>query len=252
MCLITVATVGMSYVAWAFGVVDRTGPAMLVAGRRGDLANWPENTLEGVISAAEAGADAVEVDVRQSADGTYYLMHDATVDRTTDGYGHVGSLTDQEIDNLVVDGGLGFNEHQNLKVPALKVVLDALRESDILILLDAKGNADEHEALARYVIAQGLTNRVWICTYAAGETAAVRGVAPITTYGGDHTNADLLMAPSPLGPFAALSPPAVTAIREDWHGSEARSAQLAWRWGVRVYITNDLPQTLLEVSGRGG
>jgi len=55
----------------------------------GFAAEVPENTLAAVVDAADAGANAVEVDVRAAADGTPVLHHDATLDRLTDATGRV-------------------------------------------------------------------------------------------------------------------------------------------------------------------
>lgn len=64
-----------------------------VVAHRGWSARAPENTLAAIAAAAGAGADACEFDVYQSRDGVVVLMHDETVDRTTDGSGRVTDLT---------------------------------------------------------------------------------------------------------------------------------------------------------------
>jgi len=60
----------------------------------------PENTLAGIRAALEFGADAIEVDVQASADGVPVLMHDLTVDRTTNGSGDLASLTLKQLQTL--------------------------------------------------------------------------------------------------------------------------------------------------------
>jgi glycerophosphoryl diester phosphodiesterase len=74
----------------------------LVIAHRGDSAEYPENTLDAIISAAEQGADAVEVDLRCSKDGVPYLFHDDTLDRVTDGKGRASDLTIDELKKLTV------------------------------------------------------------------------------------------------------------------------------------------------------
>jgi glycerophosphoryl diester phosphodiesterase len=64
----------------------------------------PENTLAGIRTALEMGADAIEVDVQASADGVPVLMHDLTVDRTTSGSGDLASLTRQQLQSLDAGG----------------------------------------------------------------------------------------------------------------------------------------------------
>ncbi len=64
----------------------------------------PENTLQGIRAAIELGSEAIEIDVQASADGVPVLMHDATVDRTTDGEGAVADLTLDELRGLDAGG----------------------------------------------------------------------------------------------------------------------------------------------------
>lgn len=64
----------------------------------------PENTLAGIRAALEMGADAIEVDVQASADGVPVLMHDLTVDRTTNGSGDLASLTLEQLQALDAGG----------------------------------------------------------------------------------------------------------------------------------------------------
>ena len=68
------------------------GEAAFIASHRGGAAVAPENTLEAVRIALDAGFSYVEVDVGRTADGHPVLLHDATVDRTTDGTGRLDAL----------------------------------------------------------------------------------------------------------------------------------------------------------------
>jgi glycerophosphoryl diester phosphodiesterase len=69
----------------------------LIIAHRGSSAHAPENTLAAFQLAAEQGADAIELDVDLTRDGHAIIMHDATIDRTTDGSGAVHDLTLEEI-----------------------------------------------------------------------------------------------------------------------------------------------------------
>ena len=94
---------------------------MQLVAHRGFAREAPENTLAAVSHAAEAGANAVEVDVRAARDGTPVVVHDATVDRVTDATGAVSGYSPAELDALsVLDSKAG--------VPTLAAVLD--RASD--------------------------------------------------------------------------------------------------------------------------
>jgi glycerophosphoryl diester phosphodiesterase len=77
---------------------------VVVIAHRGEHQHHPENTLKAFQAAIDAGADFFELDVRTSADGKLVLMHDATVDRMTDGKGEIASMTFEAIRKLSVRG----------------------------------------------------------------------------------------------------------------------------------------------------
>ncbi|GAB3943455.1 glycerophosphodiester phosphodiesterase family protein [Kribbella albertanoniae] len=78
---------------------------MIITGHRGALGTEPENTLRSFRRAVADGCDEIELDLRVTADGELVILHDATVDRTTNGTGEVASLTLTELRGL--DAGLG-------------------------------------------------------------------------------------------------------------------------------------------------
>jgi glycerophosphoryl diester phosphodiesterase len=109
------------------------GDFPIVVGHRGSAATHPENTLPSFAAAIEAGADAVELDVRVSADGVAVVMHDADVGRTTDGSGFVHELTLRELKRLDASGGSG-GVHE---VPTLAEVLE-LASGRVAVNLEIK------------------------------------------------------------------------------------------------------------------
>jgi glycerophosphoryl diester phosphodiesterase len=83
---------------------------------RGALALAPENTYAAFDKAIELGADYIEFDVRTSSDGKYFLLHDSTLDRTTDGKGPIAETDSEVIDAL--DAGAWFGkEFEGARVP---------------------------------------------------------------------------------------------------------------------------------------
>jgi len=82
-----------------------TAASPLVIAHRGASASAPENSLSAFALAVDQGADAIELDVRLSSDGWPVVMHDATVDRTTNGRGAVSRLTVKQLHSL--DAGDG-------------------------------------------------------------------------------------------------------------------------------------------------
>ena len=98
-----------------------------VIGHRGAAGYAPENTLAAFQKGFELGVNWVEADVKTTIDGVYVLMHDATVDRTTNGTGPVTHLSIEEIKDL--DTGSWFDlQYKDLQVPTLEELLGWARE----------------------------------------------------------------------------------------------------------------------------
>ncbi|MDT0446303.1 glycerophosphodiester phosphodiesterase [Streptomyces johnsoniae] len=91
---------------------------LLTVGHRGLMGVEPENTLRSFRRADRAGLDVIELDLHLSKDGDLVVIHDAEVDRTTDGSGAVGDLTTAELRAL--DAGLGE------RIPLFAEVADAV------------------------------------------------------------------------------------------------------------------------------
>src|SRR6185503_1991063 len=75
----------------------RRGPMTLVVAHRGAAAVAPENTMEAYRLAVEMGADAIELDVHLTADGKLAVMHDETVERTTNLTGAIASMSMKQL-----------------------------------------------------------------------------------------------------------------------------------------------------------
>ncbi|MEU9877559.1 glycerophosphodiester phosphodiesterase [Streptomyces phaeochromogenes] len=90
----------------------------LTIGHRGIMGVEPENTLRSFIAAQQAGLDLIELDLHLSKDGALVVMHDAEVDRTTDGSGPIAEKTLAEL--RVLDAGRGE------RIPVFEEVLDAV------------------------------------------------------------------------------------------------------------------------------
>lgn len=91
---------------------------------RGANLQAPENTIASLERAIALDAYAVELDIRPSRDGVLYVMHDATVDRTTNGTGRISDMDSEEIDRL--DAGSWFSaEFAGERVPRLESFLNA-------------------------------------------------------------------------------------------------------------------------------
>jgi len=109
----------------------RTRP-MIIA-HRGFSGHYPENTLRAFKEALKLQADAIELDVRRTQDGTLVVIHDETVDRTTDGSGYVSKLTWDEIKGL--DAGIKKDkEFAGERIPTLDEALELVNGQTMLIV----------------------------------------------------------------------------------------------------------------------
>src|SRR5687768_5137013 len=111
-----------------------------VIGHRGNRAHAPENTIESFAQAVTAGADAVELDVRLSADGVPVVLHDPHVRRTTSGTGVAARMTFDELRTL--DAGARFTPDNGRtypyrglghRIPSLDEVLEAFPTLPLVI-----------------------------------------------------------------------------------------------------------------------
>ena len=122
----------------------------LIVAHRGASGMAPENTMEAFKLGVEAGADAIELDVHLTADGQLAVIHDETLERTTDRTGRVADLTMDEIREA--DAGATFAGPDGeghpfagpgLTVPTLPEVLEWLPDSTGLVIeIKARAAAD--------------------------------------------------------------------------------------------------------------
>jgi len=129
--LVVLVTVGFSArMAAEPQGIDSVRP--MVVSHRGSTEARPENTLAALAWAQDAGIDAVEVDLRVSADGHIVVIHDRRVNRTTNGRGRVHRLSLAELKSL--DAGNGE------RLPTLAEILEFSQPRDLQLLLDIKDN----------------------------------------------------------------------------------------------------------------
>jgi len=112
---------------------DPRSTQVLVAAHRGDWHNFPENSLEAILSAVQMGVDIVEIDLQQTSDGQLVLMHDKTVDRVTNAKGAVNSFTLDSLRTLRLKNGLG--RVTVFSIPTLEEVMRAVK-GKVMVNLD--------------------------------------------------------------------------------------------------------------------
>jgi glycerophosphoryl diester phosphodiesterase len=227
----------------------------IVVGHRGSAATHPENTLPSFQAAIDAGADAVELDVRVSADGVAVVMHDASVGRTTNGSGLVHELMLAELKRLDASGERG----EALEVPTLADVLE-LASGRVAVNLEIKNLPGE----------PGFDGPVEAAVQAALgdlERAGFAGPVLVTSFNWSSIERSRALAPDlPTGflSLAAVAPvaaldyvrqaghpfvlPNVLALRQ----AGPEFVDEAHRHGVRVGTwTVDDPETVAELFAWG-
>ena len=122
----------------------------LIFGHRGYAAVYPENTMISFKEAQKAGADGIELDVQLSRDKELVVIHDPTVDRTTDGSGSVRELTLDQLKQLNA-------AHQSKTVdfapiPTLRDVMEWLAGTDLLLNIELKNAVYPYEGMEEKVI----------------------------------------------------------------------------------------------------
>jgi glycerophosphoryl diester phosphodiesterase len=110
---------------------------MLVIGHRGASGHAPENTLAAFRKAVALGATFIETDLQLSRDAHFVAIHDATVNRTTNGKGAVHDLTLAQLRNL--DAGSWFgSEFSGERIPTLEEILQFSKKNDVVFYLELK------------------------------------------------------------------------------------------------------------------
>jgi glycerophosphoryl diester phosphodiesterase len=121
----------------------------LIIGHRGASAHTPENTIAAFEQALRYHADGIELDAKLSKDGHVIVIHDKTVDRTTDGVGEVKELTLAEIRTL--DAGCKYEKRfQNERIPLLEEVFESVGNK-MLINIELTNYANPSDQLPEKV-----------------------------------------------------------------------------------------------------
>ncbi|MEA3345532.1 MAG: glycerophosphodiester phosphodiesterase [Chloroflexota bacterium] len=225
---------------------DRT----LIFAHRGASYRAPENTLSAFRLARDMGADGIELDVQLSRDGVPVVIHDATVDRTTDGSGTVADLTLAELKRL--DAGSWFSsEFAGERIPTLNEVFSVRRTDgtavgqDLSLNLELKVVETEavglEEAVGSLIARCGMEDRVLISSFSPLALQRMRRVnyhLPLALiYGLSLPQAELERWVQELQPLAALHP----------EHRLVDEAHLAWAWErncrVNVWTVDELEET---------
>lgn len=158
-------------------------PGPVIEAHRGDSAHAPENTLAAFRQALALNVAAIELDVHPAKDGTLVVMHDDTVDRTTDGTGAVGHMSLEALRRL--DAGARFGAaFAGERVPLLEEVCALLAGTATVLNIEIKASPP-HADVPRTVVGLlrrcGREQRYVVSSFDLQALLAVRAVAPAVT-----------------------------------------------------------------------
>jgi glycerophosphoryl diester phosphodiesterase len=215
------------------------GVTQIVA-HRGASTERPECTVPALQQAIEVGATVVEIDVRTSKDGVLFLLHDATLDRTTNG---TGAASEKTISQLkLLDAGSSFDaKYQNEKIPTLREALELCRDQ-IDVLLDLKEQGDSYaQSVASDVRRYGDPKRTIIGVRSVDQARQFRTLLP--------TSRQLGFIPNPES-IESFAKAGVETIRlwPRWLADETLVPKVR-QLGVRLHLNGatGLPQEVLPL-----
>ena len=197
----------------------------LAIAHRGDSAHQPDSTLAAFRRAIDAGADWLEFDVQMSDDGHLVVIHDTTVDRTTNGSGRVADLTLAQLQAL--DAGNGE------QIPALTAVLALASDANIPVMPEAK-SPELYPGLEMKIVdalnAANYADRAVVQSFDSASLTRLHEIAPdlplCALYGLGHFN---LTRPQP-GAATAVCPMAEMVLLYPWMLRQAHDE------GRKVYV----------------
>lgn len=240
----------------------------LVIAHRGDSKNAPENTIAAFKRAMELGADGIELDVQLTKDGHLVVIHDETVDRTTNGEGFVKDFTLEEIKKL--DAGIKFGEKfAGERIPTLYEVFELIEDKDFLVNIEIKSGIVLYpgieEKLIKAIKEYNFEERVIISSFNHYSLRDVKKMAPHLKIGllyqcglVEPWHMALRMEAYSLHPFYFnIIPELVEGCKKNgvklfpWTVDRKEDMERMLKAGVDGIITDD-PETLINLVRKGG
>jgi glycerophosphoryl diester phosphodiesterase len=161
---------------------ERTKPYVMA--HRGNRVLCPENTLASFTKAFEEGTDILETDLHLSADGVFMCIHDATVDRTTDGSGAVAEKTLAELKSL--SASYRFNGFERERIPTLAETTSIL-PAGVGLALELKTDRFLEPEVCTRLVAElrdaGVLSRTIVLSFSLPRLQTVQAVEPAIPMG---------------------------------------------------------------------
>jgi glycerophosphoryl diester phosphodiesterase len=152
---------------------------MLVIAHRGASGNAPENTMAAFRKAVALGATFIETDLQLSRDARFVAIHDATVNRTTNGQGVVHDMTLADLRKLDAGSWLG-SEFAGERIPTLEEILEFSRKNDVVFYLEIKpaGSWGGEHALIGALRESGEIPRTVVISFDPSIVMSLRKIEP--------------------------------------------------------------------------
>jgi glycerophosphoryl diester phosphodiesterase len=156
---------------------------ILISAHRGGAALAPENTLAAFRNGIALGADFLEMDVHLTKDGVPVVIHDPTIDRTTDGTGRVADLTLAQLQSFNAAAKFAGTAERQV-VPTLAQVLDLAKPARVQLEIEIKTTADNQrymgieQKVIDEITARGMLDRVRIMAFEFDTLQRVRAINP--------------------------------------------------------------------------
>ena len=235
-----------------------------VIAHRGGMGRWPENTLFAFERALAAGADVLEMDLQSSRDDVLMVIHDATVDRVTDGTGAVREFTRAELQafdaaqHFVDASGKRSLRGNGIRIPTLEEVVAGFPDARISVELKPEAPALVAR-LCSLIRSQGADDRMMVSSFFAEVLIAFRRACPEVATSLSVAEAAVFYARARLGFPSAEPPPAEVLIVPvsvlGFDGVAPSVLRAAGRLGLRtlVFTANSEAQmrALLEAGADG-
>ncbi len=236
-----------------------------VWGHRGASGYAPENTIEAFVLAAEMGAEGIELDVHLSKDGEVVVIHDESIDRTSNGEGYVKDMTLEELRsysfyNKMID-------FVGVKIPTLEEVYEAIKGTEMLVNVELKTNIFRYEGIEEKVLEitkkMGMEDRVLYSSFEHESIVKIKELKPDAKTGVLYMEAFIGICEyaKKLG-AEALHPALHLALRKGyaamakeqglqlnvWTANEKEEIELLVNFEVESIITNhpDLAKEIVE------
>jgi glycerophosphoryl diester phosphodiesterase len=252
----------------------------LVMAHQGGNGLWPDNTLYAFEQAVALGVDVLEMDIHSTADGVLVVIHDSTVDRTTDASGAVHDFTFAELQTLDAayrwtpdDGQTYRYRGQAITIPALEAVFVAFPEMPMNIEIK-QAEPSFAAPLCQLIRKHGMADQVLVVSFHEEATREFRELCPEVVTGTTQNEVIALFALSKPFLEAVYSPAAgavqVPEFRSGLHVITPRFVDAAHKRGLQVHawtindeadmqrlidlgvdgIITDYPDRLLQILGR--